>query len=318
MNSVLSTALKMATASAVLMFAPIALADDSAPNAKTKSEEKQVIVVRHGEAGGHGAITIGGLHNGLASAAAEEPAKMVKAAFLGVGVSSAPEVLSEQLKLPQGVGLVVEFVEKGSPAEKAGIQAKDVIHKLDDQLLINPQQFATLIRTFKPGDGVKVMVIRKGEAQTLSASLIEKEMPELSANAQSFSFTTSGMSDAFAPSANIFATIPGVDLQSAVPPRVIRVMPGSTSRIIKVDDKGTRIELETRDGTKTLKVVDKDGKTAFEGPYNTQDEMDEVSPEYRDSVKDALKGIELKEVPDAPTTEPKAEASEIISGGPAT
>src|SRR4051812_3591693 len=39
-----------------------------------------------------------------------------KAAFLGVAVSSAPGVIRDQLKLPRGVGLVVDHVEADSPA----------------------------------------------------------------------------------------------------------------------------------------------------------------------------------------------------------
>jgi hypothetical protein len=172
------------TTAAVLMMASIATAYQTAPTPPTPPQtpaaahERDVIMVRQDVPG----MFVVGDRSG-------REAQMVKTAFLGVGVSAAPSVLSEQLKLPQGVGLVVEFVEKGSPAEKAGVQAKDVIHKLDEQLLINPQQLATLVRTFKPSDGVKLTVIRKGEVMSLDATLVEKELPELSANTtQAFEF----------------------------------------------------------------------------------------------------------------------------------
>lgn len=305
-----SRLLKLAATLAAVLISPAAFADDSPAGESSghgHSDHKEVIVVRHGEPG---AITLTGSAIGSTASA---PAKMVKAAFLGVGVSGASDVLSEQLKLPQGVGLVVEFVEKGSPAEKAGIQAKDVLHRLDEQILINPQQLATLVRTFKPGDSVKVTVVRKGESLTLNASLVEKEMPELSASAQSFEFTTT-------PTANAFVTTPFPTIevpQAAVPPRVIRVGPGATSRIIKIDD-GLRIELETRDGKKTLRVTDKEGKSVFDGPFNTKDEIEKLAPEYRDRVKAAEDGVELREVPATSPAEPKADAEELLPVGPNT
>lgn len=246
--------------------------------------------------------------------------KLVKTAFLGVGVSAAPSVLSEQLKLPQGVGLVVEFVEKDSPAEKAGLQAKDVIHKLDDQLLINPQQLATLVRTFKPNDGVRLTVIRKGDVVTLNATLVEKEMPELSANTtQALEFYNAAPMPAMPNGPQMAAEIRALTekrlAERGINGRVIRVKPGATTKIIKVDND-LRIELETREGQKNLRLQDKDGKSIFEGPYNTPEDMEKVPAEYRDRVKAVEEGIELKEVPATSPTEPKAEAKEFLTAGP--
>lgn len=107
------------------------------------------------------------------------PGKMEKGAFLGVGVSEMPAVLRQHLQLPAGVGLLVELAEPGSPAEQAGVKHNDVLHKLNDQLIINPQQLAVLVRTHKPGDEVRLGIIRDGKAETLTARLSEKELPPL-------------------------------------------------------------------------------------------------------------------------------------------
>ena len=40
--------------------------------------------------------------------------------------------LREQLNLPKGFGLVVDFVAKDSPAEAAGLKVHDVLTRLDD------------------------------------------------------------------------------------------------------------------------------------------------------------------------------------------
>src|SRR5258708_1330287 len=78
--------------------------------------------------------------------------KTEKAAFLGVSGSPVMPALREQLKLPKGVGLIVEHVEPKSPAEAAGIKQYDVLHKIGDQLLVNAHQLAVLVRMHKPGE----------------------------------------------------------------------------------------------------------------------------------------------------------------------
>ncbi|MEI8197363.1 MAG: PDZ domain-containing protein [Phycisphaerae bacterium] len=81
--------------------------------------------------------------------------KMIKAAYIGVSVSTATPALRSQLKITEGMGLVVDRIDKESPAAAAEVQEHDVITKFDDQLLVNPQQFKVLVRSHKPGDQVK-------------------------------------------------------------------------------------------------------------------------------------------------------------------
>jgi hypothetical protein len=87
--------------------------------------------------------------------------------------------LREQLKLPRGVGLVVEVAEAGGPTEAAGLKQYDVLHKLNDQILVNAEQLSVLVRMHKPGDEVKLTVIRQGQSMTLTAKLTEKDLPVL-------------------------------------------------------------------------------------------------------------------------------------------
>src|SRR3989442_468480 len=53
--------------------------------------------------------------------------KKVKAAYLGISTVSADATLRTQLKLPEGVGLVVNYVAPDGPAHQAGIQLHDVL-----------------------------------------------------------------------------------------------------------------------------------------------------------------------------------------------
>lgn len=103
----------------------------------------------------------------------------VKATYLGVAVSPIPGTLRKHLDLPEGVGLLVDHVDPDSPAKAAGIDTCDVLHKLDDQILINFHQLAVLVRTFKPGDEVKLALLRRGKPRILPVKLVEKEGPKL-------------------------------------------------------------------------------------------------------------------------------------------
>ena len=105
--------------------------------------------------------------------------KKVKAAYLGVSASRLTPAMRSQLSLPAGVGLVVDVVDKDSPGAMAGLKQYDVLHKLNDQILVNLEQLSILVRTFKPGDEVTLTVIRQAKPTTLNAKLIEKEVDDL-------------------------------------------------------------------------------------------------------------------------------------------
>src|SRR3954449_583625 len=101
------------------------------------------------------------------------PAK--KETYLGTTTSVASTAMREQLKLAKGVGLVVDSVEAKSPAEVAGIKQHDVLEKLNDQWLVNTEQFGALLRSMKSGDEVTLSVIRQGERKEIKAKLAEHE-----------------------------------------------------------------------------------------------------------------------------------------------
>ncbi len=104
--------------------------------------------------------------------------EMIKATYLGVGVAPTDPALREQLSLPEGVGLLVGQLDAEGPAKAAGVERLDVLHKFNDQFLINPEQLKVLVRISKPGEEVKLTVIRKAKPQVITVKLVEKEMPK--------------------------------------------------------------------------------------------------------------------------------------------
>src|SRR5437870_12904700 len=107
-----------------------------------------------------------------------QKAPKVPMTYLGVETSQVPDVVSEQLGLAKGLGLVVDYVEPNSPAASAGVQQNDILKMLNDQILIEPSQLRRLLQTFPEGTEVTLTILRKGKEQRITAKLAKKEVPQ--------------------------------------------------------------------------------------------------------------------------------------------
>ena len=72
-----------------------------------------------------------------------------------------------------GPGLVVMHVAEGSPAEKSGLLPADIILAVDETEIGDFKQFAGIIRSHEPGDGIILSVVRGGGEQELNITLGE-------------------------------------------------------------------------------------------------------------------------------------------------
>jgi hypothetical protein len=108
----------------------------------------------------------------------DEKRPRVPVTYLGVDTSQVPTVVSDQLGLAKGFGLVVDYVEPNSPAATAGVKQNDILKMLNDQILIEPSQLRKLLQTFPEGTEVTLTVLRKGQEQKLTAKLAKKEVPQ--------------------------------------------------------------------------------------------------------------------------------------------
>src|SRR6267154_2814978 len=100
----------------------------------------------------------------------------VPVTFLGVETSSVPRVVSEQLGLPKGFGLVVDYVVADGPAAAAGVQQNDIIKMFNDQILMEPDQLAKLVRSYPEGTNVSLTILRKNAETKVTVKLGKKEV----------------------------------------------------------------------------------------------------------------------------------------------
>ncbi|MBC7704797.1 MAG: DegQ family serine endoprotease [Rhodoferax sp.] len=95
----------------------------------------------------------------------------VEHARLGVVVQEVNQSLADSFKLDKPEGALVASVEKGGPAEKAGLELGDVIRKVDGRALISSGDLPALIGLAAPGDKIQLEVWRKGSTQRIDARL---------------------------------------------------------------------------------------------------------------------------------------------------
>jgi hypothetical protein len=101
----------------------------------------------------------------------EAEVRRVESPYVGLSVTPTNPETRAQLKLGDGVGLTVMDVAAQSPAADAGLQRLDVIHRLNDQLLVNQQQLSTLIRLHGSGQEVTLHLFRAGEARDVKVTI---------------------------------------------------------------------------------------------------------------------------------------------------
>lgn len=71
-------------------------------------------------------------------------------------------------------GLRISGVSPGSPAEKAGLQADDIITKMGTKSIKNLYDLTYVLREFNPNEVVDVVVFRSGKEMTFKVKLVAK------------------------------------------------------------------------------------------------------------------------------------------------
>jgi serine protease Do len=234
----------------------------------------------------------------------EDTREKEKVTYLGVETGPVPEVLADHLGLPRGFGLAVRSVAKDSPAA-AVLQKNDVLRKLADQDLVDARQLSVLIRAKKPGDAVKLTIVRAGKEQVVTATLGEREVPKM----WDFSDRGDGMTgfrhfSEEGPTIERLRELPGIardELNDVLriigrergnwfggSPRVhvfkrhggASLLNMAEGNFVYSDEEGS-IEIAASKGQRELTVKDAQGAVTFKGPINTDEERNKLPAEIK-------------------------------------
>jgi len=82
---------------------------------------------------------------------------------LGMVLENLSPDMAARLRSRAKSGVVVQQVQQGMPAARAGIQRGDVIYRINGKDVKNMQEFSALAKTFKHGDVLRLMMDRSGD-----------------------------------------------------------------------------------------------------------------------------------------------------------
>jgi len=101
--------------------------------------------------------------------------------YLGLTLQEITPSLKEALGLGTSDGVMVGSIVKGSPAERAGIKAEDVITYLDSVAVKSVEHLRTTVSELAPGTSITLSILRGAESLSIKvklAALPESPSPE--------------------------------------------------------------------------------------------------------------------------------------------
>ena len=96
--------------------------------------------------------------------------------YIGVSVANVSEE-SQSYGMPQGAA--IRSVEQNGPAEKAGLQANDIVTAINGETISSYEDLANRVSASEPGDELAFTVYRKGETLTIIVVVGEKTQDAL-------------------------------------------------------------------------------------------------------------------------------------------
>ena len=105
---------------------------------------------------------------------------------IGVQIAPVTKEVAESIGLGKPAGALVQSVESGGPADKAGVEAGDIIVKVDGKPVEKSGDLPRIIGGAKPGSKAVLQVFRRGAAREISVTVgeFEAERPVRRAQAE--------------------------------------------------------------------------------------------------------------------------------------
>ncbi|MDE2296549.1 MAG: Do family serine endopeptidase, partial [Burkholderiales bacterium] len=94
---------------------------------------------------------------------------------IGVAIDQVSKEVAESIGLGKPVGAMVRSVEPAGPADKAGIEAGDIVTKVDGRPVEKFGDLPRMVGAIKPGSKVVLQVFRRGAYRDVSVTVVEFE-----------------------------------------------------------------------------------------------------------------------------------------------
>jgi serine protease Do len=94
---------------------------------------------------------------------------------IGVQIAPVTKEVAESIGLGRAMGALVQNAESGGPADKAGIEAGDIITKVDGKSVERTGDLPRMIGNTKPGTRITLQVFRRGNTKDIGVTVAEFE-----------------------------------------------------------------------------------------------------------------------------------------------
>ncbi|PEQ14745.1 protease [Novosphingobium sp. PC22D] len=98
----------------------------------------------------------------------------IERGYLGVRIQPINEDLADSLGIAHNKGEFIQSVEPGGAAAKAGIQAGDVVTKVDGKEVTREQSLSFLVANTAPGTRIPIELIRNGKRLSVNATVEQR------------------------------------------------------------------------------------------------------------------------------------------------
>jgi serine protease Do len=103
---------------------------------------------------------------------------------IGVQIAPVTKEVAEAIGLGKPTGALVQSVEAGGPADKAGVEAGDIITRVDGKVVEKSGDLPRLVGGTRPGSKATLQIFRRGASKELSVTVGEFEPERPSRRAQ--------------------------------------------------------------------------------------------------------------------------------------
>ena len=100
---------------------------------------------------------------------------------IGVVIQEVTRDIATSFGLDRARGALVNSVEKGSPADKAGVEASDIIVKFDGKSVESSSDLPRIVGATRPGSQAQLEVLRKGAPKTFAITVGELQEERVAA-----------------------------------------------------------------------------------------------------------------------------------------
>lgn len=94
---------------------------------------------------------------------------------IGVQIDQVTKEVAESIGLGKPTGALVRSVESGGPADKAGVEAGDIITKFEGRVIEKAGDLPRIVGSFKPGSKATIQVFRRGSTREFAVTVVELE-----------------------------------------------------------------------------------------------------------------------------------------------